>query len=170
MAGCISVGSPTMANETGGSPGNTLSIPSLPETSSSHEARYRPYPYLWRCSWPKAPTRCSRNPLTYGAISISGEFAIWNESVNFVCIHVQTSKTDVYKRQLSAWYIPLLYANVKSVPDRSLPKGRTLMPDQTELELSLIHIWMGKYIQACTLWGIRQNSSGLCRVREEVWK
>ena len=26
---------------------------------------------------------------------------------------------------------------------------------------------MGKYIQACTLWGIRQNSSGLCRVREE---
>ena len=39
MAGCISVGSPTMANETGGSPCNTLSIPSLPETSSSQEAR-----------------------------------------------------------------------------------------------------------------------------------
>ena len=31
--------SPTIANETGGNPGNTLSIPSLPETSSSQEAR-----------------------------------------------------------------------------------------------------------------------------------
>ena len=40
MAGCISVGSPTMANCMGGSSGNTHSIPPLPDTSSSHEARY----------------------------------------------------------------------------------------------------------------------------------
>ena len=39
MAGCISVGSPTIPNAMGGSWGKTLSIPFLPDTSSSHEAK-----------------------------------------------------------------------------------------------------------------------------------
>ena len=50
MAGCISVGSPTMANETGGSPGNTLSIPypqiiviqATPETAPTPEPTEAP--------------------------------------------------------------------------------------------------------------------------------